>query len=388
MTTQYDFTNAPQRLGNHSVKWRETETDPDLLPMWIADMDFKTFPEMTAAIKKFADYGVYGYAYPAPCLYEAIVAWEKSQHGYSISSDQIILTDGVVPAISLSIQAFTEVGDAVLIHTPLYPPFARSIRLNHRKLVTNPLIEQDGHFVIDFEQLERDIVAHDVKLYAFCSPHNPGGRVWTAAELIKVAELCKKHQVILISDEIHQDLALFGHQHHSINTVGDYGEFAIVLTSATKTFNIAGTKNAFTMIENETLRKKFQRQQLANNQHEVSTLGMLATEVALTSGEPWLKELKQVLETNINFLVEYLAKHAPRVKVMKPEGSYLVWLDFRDYGLSDEALHQLLHDQAKVILNAGASFGPEGKGHARFNTAAPFELIKLAAERIVSVLPE
>ena len=275
-----------------------------------------------------------------------------------------------------------------MINTPLYPPFTRSIKLNKRKVVTSPLVEQNGRYTIDFEQLEQDMIDNDVKLYAFCSPHNPGGRVWTKEELSRVAELCRKHHVILVSDEIHQDLALFGHQHHSINTVGDYSDFTVILTSATKTFNIAGTKNAFVIIENPTLKKQFRDRQLANNQHEISTLGLIATETALTYGQPWLEELKQVLEENITCLVDYFAEHAPGIKVMKPEGSYLVWLDFSAYDLSHDTLQQRLRDQAKVILNDGTSFGIEGKNHARFNVAAPIDHVKLAAQRIAAVLPK
>ncbi|MCJ1977638.1 MalY/PatB family protein [Lactococcus paracarnosus] len=386
--TTYNFTTAPKRLTNHSVKWQATETDPDLLPMWIADMDFETFPEMTAAIKTFADYGIYGYAYAPKSLYDAIVSWEKSQHHYAIADDDIVLIGGVVPAITIAIQAFTEENDAVLINTPLYPPFARTIKLNNRKLVTNSLVEVAGKFTIDFAQLEKDIVDNDVKLYAFCSPHNPGGRVWTVAELTRIAELCKKYHVTLIADEIHQDLTLFDHQHHSFNTVGDYRDFAIVLTSATKTFNIAGTGTAYALIQNEDLKQKFKARQLMNNQHEVTTLGMLATETALTYGAPWLAALKPVLEENLAFLTDYFASKAPRIKVMQPEGGYLVWLDFSDYGLEDQNLHHLLKADAKVILNEGTNFGVEGVGHARLNIAAPLDHVKLAAERIAAVLPK
>ncbi|MGX7047340.1 cysteine desulfhydrase [Lactococcus piscium] len=386
--TTYNFTTAPKRLTTHSVKWQATETDPEILPMWIADMDFETFPEMTAAIKTFADYGIYGYAYAPKSLYDAIVAWEDAQHHYAITADDIVLISGVVPAITVAIQAFTEENDAVLINTPLYPPFARTIKLNNRKLVTNSLVEVAGKFTIDFSQLEKDIVDNDVKLYAFCSPHNPGGRVWTVAELTRIAELCQKYQVTLIADEIHQDLTLFNHQHHSFNTVGDYRDFAIILTSATKTFNIAGTGTAYALIENEDLKRKFKARQLMNNQHEVTTLGMLGTETALTSGAPWLAALKPVLEENLAFLTDYFASKAPRIKVMQPEGGYLVWLDFSDYGLEDKDLHHLLKADAKVTLNEGINFGAEGLGHARLNIAAPLEHVKLAVERIAAALPK
>ena len=209
----------------------------------------------------------------------------KNQHGYVVDKESIVLIEGVVPAISTAIQAFTKEGDAVLINTPVYPPFARSVRLNNRRLIENSLVKVNGHFEIDFEQLERDIVENDVKLYVFCSPHNPGGRVWTKEELTKVADLCQKHGVLLVSDEIHQDLALYGNKHISMNTISDaYKDFTLVLSSATKTFNIAGTKNSFTIIENEDLRKAFKQKQLANNQHEIPTIGLITTQAALTYG--------------------------------------------------------------------------------------------------------
>ncbi len=200
------------------------------------------------------------------------------------------------PAISTAIQAFTKEGDAVLINTPVYPPFARSVRLNNRQLIENSLVKVNGHFEIDFEQLERDIVDNEVKLYVFCSPHNPGGRVWTKEELTKVADLCQKHGVLLVSDEIHQDLALYGNKHISMNTISDaYKDFTLVLSSATKTFNIAGTKNSFTIIENEALRKAFKQKQLANNQHEIPTIGLITTQAALTYGQPLVRGIEDCL---------------------------------------------------------------------------------------------
>lgn len=388
MTQAYNFTKSPKRLGHHAIKWQETEKDAELLPMWVADMDFETFPQITEAIQAFSTQGIYGYSYAPASLFDAIIDWEKKQHGYVIQAEDILLIEGVVPAISISIQAFTAIGDAVIINTPVYPPFARTVEFNDRKLVTNSLVEKAGRFAIDFDKLEADIIEHAVKLYIFCSPHNPGGRVWTVKELQRVAEICRKHGVVLVSDEIHQDLTLFGHQHHSLNTVGDYQAFTIILTSATKTFNIAGLKSAYAIIENETLRQKFKHRQTANNQHEVTTLGMIATETALTTGEPWLQALRPVLEENINFLVDYFAKNAPCLKVMKPEGTYLVWLDFSAYGLSDQQLQEILHDQAKVILNPGINFGAEGSGHARFNVAAPLDSVKIAVQRIAAVLPK
>lgn len=380
--TQYDFTTRPNRLGQHSEKWRKTEGNPDLLQMWIADMDFLPLPEVKQALVDYASQHVFGYPYASDSLYQAILDWEEAEHGYEVTRDDVVLIEGVVPAISVAIQAFTQVGDAVAINTPVYPPFARSVKLNNRKLVANSLLEKNGHFEIDFDQLEQDFVEHDVNLYILCSPHNPGGRVWSVEELEKIGQLCQKHGVLLVSDEIHQDLALFGNKHHSFNTLQpSYKDFTIVLASATKTFNIAGTKNSFAIIENPDLRKQFTRQQLANNQHEVPTVGLITMEVALRSGKPWLEELKTVLEENINYTVDYLENHT-KIKVMKPEGTYLIWLDFSAYGLSNEAIQEKLLTEAKVVLNNGLAFGTEGKYFARFNAATTFDTVKEGCRRI------
>ncbi len=381
--TKYDFITVPERLSTNAVKWQATKEDKNLLPLWIADMDFVTFPEMTKALEEFARHGVYGYNATPDSLLDKIVNWEKEQHGYFISKEDITLIEGVVPAISVALQAFSKEGDAVLINTPVYPPFARTITLNQRKLVNNSLIEKNGHFEIDFEQLEKDIVEHQVKIYLFCSPHNPGGRVWSKDELEKIGKLCQKYHVILLSDEIHQDLALYGNQHHSFNTVSeDFSDFSVILSSATKTFNIAGTKNSFVLIKNPELRAAFRKIQLRNNQHEISSLGLIATETALTYGKPWLEELKGVLEDNINYIADFLSKEVPRIKFLKPEGTYLIWLDFSDYGLSHSELFEKLEKEAGLILNDGLTFGREGKLHARLNAAAPRSIIVEACRRL------
>ena len=383
--TKYDFTTRPNRLGQNTMKWYSSETDPDLLQMWVADMDFLPLPQVKEALIAYAQDHVFGYSVVPDSLYQAIIDWERDQHQYEIRKEDIVLIEGVVPAISLAIQSLTNEGDAVLINSPVYSPFARTVRLNKRQLVSNSLVEKDGQFTLDFDQLEADIVEHQVKLYIFCSPHNPGGRVWTKEEVEKVGLLCQKHGVILISDEIHQDMALFGHKHFSFNTVSpDFKDFTIILGSATKTFNIAGTKNSFAIIENPSLRKAFTKQQLANNQHEIPTVGLIATEVVLRHGKAWLDQLKEVLEENINYTVEFLTEHS-QIKAMKPQGTYLVWLDFSAYGLSNEQIQEKLIKEAKVVLNDGLSFGKEGKCHARFNTATPLETVKEACQRIVAV---
>ena len=381
---KYDFTSLPNRFGHHTYKWKEAEADREVLPAWIADMDFVVLPEVRQAVQAYADQLVYGYTYASDDLIESVQDWEATQHGYHFDKDALVFIEGVVPAISTAIQAFTKEGEAVLINTPVYPPFARSVKLNNRKLITNSLVEKDGLFEIDFDQLEKQLVEEDVKLYILCNPHNPGGRVWEKEVLEKIGQLCQKHGVLLVADEIHQDLTLFGHKHHPFNTINpDFKDFSIILSSATKTFNIAGTKNSYAVIENPKLRLAFQKRQLANNHHEISGLGYLATETAYRYGKDWLGELKEVIENHINYVVDLFGKET-KIKVMKPQGTYLVWLDFSAYGLSEEDLHGLLKKEAKIILNRGLDFGEEGAQHARLNVAMPISVLEEVCQRIVT----
>lgn len=381
---KYDFTTLPNRFGHHTYKWKEAESDRQVLPAWIADMDFEVLPEIRQTVHDYAEQLVYGYTYASDGLIEAVQNWEEKHHGYDFEKDALVFIEGVVPAISTAIQAFTKEGEAVLINTPVYPPFARSIKLNNRRLITNSLVEKDGLFEIDFDQLEKAFVEENVKLYVLCNPHNPGGRVWEKEVLEKIGRLCQKHGVLLVSDEIHQDLALFGNKHQSFNTVNPvFKEFSIILSSATKTFNIAGTKNSYAIIENPKLRLAFQKRQLANNQHEISGLGYLATETAYRYGEDWLAELKELIEQHINYVVDLFGKET-KIKVMKPQGTYLIWLDFSAYDISDEELRRLLRDEAKVILNRGLDFGEEGALHARLNVAMPTSVLEEVCQRIIT----
>ncbi len=381
---KYDFTSLPNRFGHHTYKWKEAEADREILPAWIADMDFVVLPEVRQAVQAYADQLVYGYTYASDALIQSVQDWEENQHGYTFDKEALVFIEGVVPAISTAIQAFTKEGEAVLINSPVYPPFARSVKLNHRRLITNSLVEKDGLFEIDFDQLEKQLAEENVKLYILCNPHNPGGRVWEKEVLEKIGHLCQKHGVLLVSDEIHQDLALFGHKHQSFNTIDPaFKDFALILSSATKTFNIAGTKNSYAVIENPKLRVAFQKRQLANNQHEISGLGYLTTEAAYRYGKDWLGELKEVIEDHINYVVDVLGNET-KIQVMKPQGTYLIWLDFSAYDLTDDRLQELLKNEAKVILNQGLDFGEEGALHARLNVAMPKSVLEEVCQRIVT----
>ena len=381
--TRYQFESFPDRRKHYSVKWQQAENQSDLIPAWIADMDFPVLPEVRESIIAYADELVYGYSYPGQGLYEAIMDWEKEEHQYSFDQDALVFMEGVVPSLSTSIQAFTQEGDGVLINTPVYPPFAQSVLLNKRRLIRNPLLIKDGLFQIDFDLLETQLSQEEVKLYLFCNPHNPGGRVWAKDDLEKIGQLCQQYGVILVSDEIHQDLTLFGNQHHSFNTVDpSFKDFALVLSSATKTFNIAGTRNSFAIIENEDLRKAFKKQQLINNQDHVSTLGYRATEAAFRHGKAWLEELKTVLEANISYALERFAQEAPLIQVMPPQGTYLLWLDFSAYHLSEKEIFDRLKEVG-LQLNPGSSFGTEGQFFARLNLACPPSYVEEIMDRLL-----
>lgn len=386
--TTYDFVALPNRLGQGSVKWRASEDNPDLLQLWVADMDFEPFPALRQAIISHGQGAIFGYSYPKQELFDAIMSWEKTQHRYQISQDSLVLVSGVVPAIAIAIQALTKQGDAVLINSPVYPPFANMVRLNNRRLRRQPLELVNGQFQMDMEAFEQEFISEDIKLYLLCNPHNPGGRAWSKEELKQIGDICLKHNVLVISDEIHQDLTLFGHQHHSFNTVDKtFADISLVLSSATKTFNLAGTKNSFAIIENPKLRQAFIKQQERNHQQEIPTIGYLTTQVAYESGSQWLDALKKVLEENILFLCEYLEQHT-QIKVMKPQATYLVWLDFSAYGLSQAELMNRLTSTAKVVLNNGQAFGPQGKGFARINVATPKATLIEACQRIAQAFPK
>ncbi|MHC5250153.1 MalY/PatB family protein [Enterococcus sp. LJL90] len=381
-----DFNQVINRKQTNSVKWdriAETYQEEDLLPLWVADMDFFSPAFVTDAFRKFLDTGVLGYSEPSDSLYQAIIDWQQTQHDFTVAREDILFSVGVVPSIAAAVQAYTEEGDAVLIHDPVYFPFSAVVKENKRKLVRNPLKEENGCFVIDFAAMEQAIQEHQVKLFILCNPHNPGGRVWKAEELKQMGELCEKYGVILISDEIHQDLIFEPNQFTSFQNAYDAaGKFSIILTAATKTFNLAGIKNSMVFIKDPELKQKFVAVQQKNHDNEINTFGLIGTEAAYRGGAEWLAELLAYLAENVRFVTDYFHEHLPKVNVMTPQGTYLLWLDFSAYGLSDKELEDFLVHQAKVVLNTGISFGPKGTGHMRMNLAAPKATIQEGLTRI------
>lgn len=381
-----EFDTVHNRRNTNCSKWdsiEDTYGEDDLLPMWIADMDFKANPPVLDALKKTVEQGILGYS-PAPdSLYETIQNWQKRHHDYTVSKEAILFNSGVVPSLSLAIQAYTDPGDAILIHDPVYPPFAKVVEQNNRKLVRSSLLTDQEHFIMDLKEMEKQIVAKNIRLFILCNPHNPGGRVWTKSELEAFGKLCAKYDVLVISDEIHQDLIFAPHVFTTFTNVhSTFKDFSITLTAATKTFNLAGIKNSMIFIENPDLRKKFVEAQERNFQNEINIFGYVGTEAAYQNGDIWVEELLVYLKENIDSVSEFLKTELPEVKMMRPEGTYLIWLDFSAFGLTDAQLQKLLIHKGKVVLNPGISFGPNGTQHMRLNVACPKETLLEGLSRI------
>ncbi|MBP2100775.1 MalY/PatB family protein [Enterococcus rivorum] len=381
-----DFDKVYTRRNTNSVKWdtiNQTYNEENLLPMWVADMDFKVNEPVLKALKETIDHGILGYIETPNSLYDAIQNWQKRHHNYSIEKEAILFNSGVVPSISLAIQAYTSVGDAVMIHDPVYPPFATVVQKNRRKLIRTTLIEENGHFVMNYDEIERLIRSESVKLFVLCNPHNPGGRVWHQTELEMLGNLCAKYNVIVVSDEIHQDLIFSPNVFTTFaNAHPTFKDFSITLTAATKTFNLAGIKNSMVFIENPDLREKFSSVQQINQQHEINTFGYIGTEAAYVHGDQWLDDLLKYLTKNITLVSKFLASELPNVKMMKPEGTYLIWLDFSTFNLTDQQIQNRLIHEGKVVLNPGISFGPAGTQHMRLNVACSKEVLVDGLNRI------
>ena len=386
------FDQIHPRKNTNSVKWdsiKATYNKEDLLPLWVADMDFMAPQPVIDALATYTRQGIFGYSVVPETLYQAIQDWEQTHYNYQLTKEDILFSPGVVPSIGVAIQAYTKAGESVLIHDPVYHPFANMVKANQRNLVTSSLQIKDGHFVMDLVDMEEKIKDQHVKMLILCNPHNPGGRVWTKEELIACGRLCQKYGVIVISDEIHQDLVFAPHQHHSFHTLDpEFAEFSIILTAATKTFNLAAVKISTVYIKNPALKKAFQAVQNATEQNTINTFGYVATEAAYQKGEAWRKELLRYLAENITFTQNFLQTHLPKVNVMIPEGTYLMWLDFRAYGLSPKALEDKLIQEAGVVLNNGAIFGEGGRGFMRLNVACPKETLAEGLERIRGVFGE
>lgn len=355
----------------------------NVLPLWVADMDFKVAPEITQAIEKRVAHGIFGYSEVKEEYFEAVSAWMEQKHGWHVKEDWLVKTPGVVFALAMAVQAFTEPGDAVIIQQPVYYPFSEVIADNGRRIVDNTLeLKEDGKYHINFEDFEQKVKENHVKLFLLCSPHNPVGRVWTKEELKKIAAICRKYDVIVVSDEIHEDFVFNGKHQVFADLSEDVKNRTITCTAPSKTFNLAGLQVSNIWIANPKLREKFKKQIAAAGYSQLNTLGLTACEAAYRYGGEWHAELLGYLKSNLNFLREFLQTRLPEVKLIEPEGTYLVWLDFGSLGLTEEQREELLTKKAGIWLDSGAIFGAAGEGFERINIACPRSILKDALERI------
>ena len=379
----YNFDEIIDRRNTGSFKWHYTD---DTIPLWVADMDFKTAQPILAAIEQVAQHGILGYTLPTEGLYQAIIQWHGNRYKLSLEQQDILFSPGVVPSLVLMMKVFTESGDAILINNPIYTPFMTKVLDNDRKLVTSALHENEGRYHLDLEDIEAKIIEHKVKLYLFCNPHNPGGRVWTADELEALLSICKKHDVAIVSDEIHQDLTLSSHTFTPFLTLATGYEHKVVsLTSMTKTFNIAGIKGSMIFTKDSTLLSKINQQQHLSDEHELNLFAYTAMRRAYEQGGEWLAQALIYIEANIDLTLQFLEEHLPKIKVMRPEASYLIWLDCSAYAQDDQMLYDKLR-AAKVELSAGIKYGNEGHLKMRLNVACPKELLLEGLNRMHKAL--
>ncbi|MBE0405699.1 MalY/PatB family protein [Psychrobacter sp. AOP22-C1-22] len=379
----YNFDEIIDRRHTGSFKWHYTD---DTIPLWVADMDFKTAQPILAAIEQVAQHGILGYTVPTEPLYQAIIDWHGSRYGLWLDKQNILFSPGVVPSLVLMMKVFTEAGDAVLINDPIYTPFMTKVLDNNRQLVTSALKEIDGKYHLDLADIEAKIVEHKVKLYLLCNPHNPGGRVWTVDELKALLFICKKHNVAIVSDEIHQDLTLSGHKFIPFLTLAkDYEHKVVSLTSMTKTFNIAGIKGSMIFAKDSALLSKIDQQQRLSDEHELNLFAYTAMRSAYEQGGEWLAQALAYIEANIELTLQFLEEHLPKIKVMRPEASYLIWLDCSAYGQDDQMLYDALR-AAKVELSAGIKYGTEGHLKMRFNVACPKTILIEGLNRMHTAL--
>lgn len=359
----------------------------DVLSLWVADMDFPTAPAILQALHQKIDHGIFGYSCLDEDFHTALASWMKNEHNFTFDRRELVTTPGVVFAISSAIKAFTKEGESVLIQSPVYYPFKNMIEANNRRTVTSSLYEKDGKWHIDFDDFEKKIIENDVKLFILCSPHNPVSRVWPRNELKALAEICLRHKVIVFADEIHNDFVYAPNVHTVFSTLSEEtAQNCIVSMSPSKSFNLAGLQFSTNFIKNPELRAKFKDERNKTGYDEPSLMGIVAAKAAYSQGKEWLEELKKHLLENIAFVRSYLKEKIPQARLIEPEGTFLLWIDFSALGYTDEELDRLIVNKAKVWLDRGTMFGAEGKCYQRINIATPQALLKEAIDRIAGAL--
>ncbi len=385
---KYNFDEIIDRTNYHSVKWDElgkkfNADAKDVLPMWIADMEFRSPQPVIDAIENAALHGIYGYTSRPSSYYQAIVGWMEKRHNWKIKEDWIAYSPGVVPALSLIVRAFCQPGDKVIIQPPVYYPFFGVIENNGCNILKNPLKLKNGRYIMDFEDLERKVDDSRTKILIFCSPHNPVGRVWQKEEISRLGEICLKNEVIVISDEIHADILFEGYKHTPFASISqEFAQNSITCTAPSKTFNLAGLQTSSIIIPNKKCYKIYDNILNSFELSENNVFGLVALEAAYRDGEEWLEQLLSYLNENLIFLMKYFKERIPKIKVIKPEGTYLVWLDCRQLGLNTKELNAFMIKKAKVALDDGYWFGIEGEGFMRINIACPRSFLKEGLKRI------
>ncbi|MBU5490797.1 MalY/PatB family protein [Butyricicoccus intestinisimiae] len=381
-----DFDTVPNRRGTNCFKYdfaREMGMPEDVLPLWVADMDFPTAHAVLERLHALAEHGIFGYTGVKDAYFSAVHNWYAQRFGWETQRSWLVTTPGVVFAIAIAIRAFTQKGDAILIQQPVYYPFANKVTENDRQLVVNPLVLKNGRYEMDFADMERKIVDYHVKMLLLCSPHNPVGRVWTKEELLRVGEICQKHGVLVVSDEIHADFTYAGHTHHVFASVkSEFADFTITCTAPSKTFNLAGLQNSNIFIPNRQLRHAYKKELSACGCGGTNCMGMAACQAAYEAGADWLEQLKQYLAGNLAYVRQFLREKLPDIALIEPEGTYLVWLDLRKLGLTEQQQRQLIVQDAKLWLDTGTLFGQGGEGFERINIACPRTTIEQAMQRL------
>lgn len=385
-----DFDTVIDRRNTHSVKYdfpKKKGMPEDVLPMWVADMDFKISSYIQDALAKQAEHGIFGYSEGQEEYFEAVRDWMKRHHQWDVKRKWLVKTPGVVYALAMAVKAFTEEGDGVLIQRPVYYPFGEMIESNNRRVVSNTLVlGEDGKYHIDFEDFENKIVSEKIKLFILCNPHNPVGRVWGREELRCLGEICYKNHVIVVSDEIHADFVFNGTHQVFVNLDKKYEEITITCTSPSKTFNIAGLQVSNIFIANPKIKRAFKNQLEATGYGNLNAMGLVACEAAYQHGEEWYQAMHAYVKKNLQYCEQFVREQIPEISVIKTEGTYLVWLDFRGLNLSDAELERLIVRDAGLWLDGGEMFGETGKGFQRLNAACPRVILEEALGRIAKAV--
>lgn len=386
----FNFDEIIDRTNTNSMKYdftRERGKPDGILPLWVADMDFRTPPIVVEALKKSSEHGIFGYTDVKQAYPDAVKNWFSSRFSWDIEPEWLVKVPGVIYAVATAIRGLTEPGDAILIQQPVYSPFGNKIRVNQRKLVNSAVVCRDGVYHIDFDDFERKIREEQVKMFILCNPHNPVGRVWTQDELERLGDICLAYGVIMVSDEIHADFIYPRSRHRVLADLKPgYRDYAIICTSPSKTFNLAGLQIANIFIANPDLRRAFRQEMERSGYGQVNTMGLIACQAAYTGGQAWLDELLVYLQGNLDLLRLAVTTRLPGIRLIEPQGTYLAWLDCRELGLSPADLDSLLVSKAGIWLSEGTQFGQEGAGFQRINIACPRCVLKQALDQLQRAL--